>query len=92
MSIRRPVIARHQRRCVLTGEVDSLPVKRRKAKIKAHLLTPEVFAAFDAGDEYTLRRALNLPPWHASPLDTNLAGPAPYGIETCRALSRPRKL
>jgi hypothetical protein len=44
-------------------------------------LSPEVFAAFDAGDEYTLRRALGLPPWHASPLRDNLEGPAPYGSE-----------
>jgi hypothetical protein len=37
-------------------------LKRRKSKMKAHQLTPEVFAAFDAGDEYSLRRALRLPP------------------------------
>jgi hypothetical protein len=56
-----------------------MPVKRRKSKMKAHQLTPEVFAAFDAGDEYTLRRALKLPPWHASPLWEDLEGPPPYG-------------
>ena len=59
-----------------------MPVKKRKSKLRAHQLTPEVFAAFDAGDEYTLRRCLNLPPWHASPLDTDLAGPPPYGDDT----------
>jgi len=69
-----------------------MPVKRRKSKIKARLPTPEVFAAFDAGDEWALRRALKLPPWHASPLDTDLAGPAPYGPETCWAMSRPDAL
>jgi hypothetical protein len=58
-----------------------MPVKRRKSKIKAHFLTPEVFAAFDAGDEYALRRTLMLPPWHASPLDSDLVGPPPYGDE-----------
>ena len=50
-----------------------MPVKKRKSKMRAHLFTPEVFAAFDAGDKYALRRALKLPPWHASPLDTDLA-------------------
>jgi hypothetical protein len=69
-----------------------MPVKRRKAKAKAYQLTPEVFAAFDAGDEYTLRRALKLPPWHASPLQTDLAGPAPYGGGTCWAMTRPAAL
>ena len=69
-----------------------MPVKRRKPKIRTHQLTPEVFAAFEAGDEYALHRSLKLPPWHASPLDTNLAGPAPYGPETCWALSRPDAL
>ena len=46
--------------------------------MRAHQLTPEVLAAFDAGDEYTLRRSL----WNASPLDADLEGPAPYGDET----------
>ena len=69
-----------------------MPVKRRKSKMRAHQFTPEVFAAFDAGDEYTLRRSLKLPPWHASPLDEDLAGPAPYGPETCWAISRPDAL
>ena len=58
-----------------------MPAKKRKSKMRAHLFTPEVFAAFDAGDKYTLRRSLKLPPWHASPLDEDLAGPAPYGGE-----------
>ena len=66
-----------------------MPVKRRKSKMRAHQLTPEVFAAFDAGDKNALRRALKLPHWHASPLDTDPAGPAPYGHETCWAISRP---
>jgi hypothetical protein len=59
-----------------------MPVKRRKSKMRAHQLTPEVFAAFDAGDEYSPRRCLKLPPWHASPLDTDLEGPPPYGDES----------
>ena len=42
-----------------------MPVKRRKSKMKALQLTPEAFAAFDAGDKNALRRALKLPHWHA---------------------------
>ena len=56
-----------------------MPVKRRKSKMRAQQLTPEVFAAFDASDEYALRRALKLPPWHASPLWDDLGGRPPYG-------------
>jgi hypothetical protein len=67
-----------------------MPIKRRVSKRRAFTLTPEVFGAFDAGDEYELRRALGLPPWHASPLDTDLAGPAPYGPATCWAMSPAR--
>ncbi|NLS69610.1 hypothetical protein E3H11_11915 [Bradyrhizobium brasilense] len=51
-----------------------MPVKRRVSKRRAIVFTPEVYAAFDAGDEYALRRALGLPPWHASPLDGDLDG------------------
>jgi hypothetical protein len=69
-----------------------MPVKRRKSKMMALQLTPEVFAAFDAGDKNALRRALKLLHWHASPLDTDLAGPPLYGHETCRAISRPDAL
>ena len=47
--------------------------------MRAQQLTPEVFAAFDAGDEYVLRRALKLPPWHASPQWDDLDGSPPYG-------------
>jgi hypothetical protein len=39
-----------------------MPVKRRIAKVRENRLTPEVFAAFDAGDEWALARALKLPP------------------------------
>ena len=38
------------------------------------------------------RRAVKLPHWHASPLDTDLDGPPLYGHETCRAISRPDAL
>lgn len=53
-----------------------MPVKRRVSKRRAIALSPEVFAAFEAGDEYALRRALGLPPWHSSPLDEDLTGPS----------------
>ena len=69
-----------------------MPVKCRKSTMRAHQLTPEVFAAFDAGDKNTLRRALKLPHWHASPLDKDLAGPALYAHEICWAMSRPDAL
>jgi hypothetical protein len=39
-----------------------------------------------------LCRLLGLPPWHASPLDTDLAGPAPYNPEGCWAVTRPAAL
>jgi hypothetical protein len=58
-----------------------VPVKRRKSKLKAFKITPEVVAAFEAGDEQALACALKLPPWHASPLWTDLAGKAHYGTE-----------
>ena len=69
-----------------------MPVKRRRSKARTMTLTPEAFAAFDAGDEHSLRRALGLPPWHASPLDNDLAGPPPYAAGTCWATTRPRAL
>jgi hypothetical protein len=40
-------------------------------------------------DLYSL---LGLPPWHASPLDTDLTGPAPYNPEGCWADTRPAAL
>ena len=54
-----------------------MPVKRRVAKSGRTDLPPKCFAAFEADDEWALARALKLPPWHASPLDESLAGPAP---------------
>jgi hypothetical protein len=44
----------------------------------------------DAAGE--LRRLLGLPPWSASPLDTDLAGPAPYNQDGCWAMTRPAAL
>jgi hypothetical protein len=68
-----------------------MPVKRRKSKTKLYTLTPD--AAFDAGDEYALSRALGLPPWHASPLWEDLEGPPPYGPDNLSVnLTRPAAL
>jgi hypothetical protein len=60
-----------------------MPVKRRKAKAKAYAITPEVIAAFEAGDYSALHCALHLRPWEASPLPLSVTalgvdqGPAP---------------
>jgi hypothetical protein len=60
-----------------------MPVKKRKAKARAHQITPEVIAAFEAGDYRALHCALNLRPWEASPLPLSVTalgvdqGPAP---------------
>ena len=55
-----------------------MPIKRRRPKNRVPQLSPEVFASFEAGDKYALRRALGLPPWHASPIETDLDRPAEY--------------
>jgi hypothetical protein len=39
-----------------------------------------------------LHSLLKLPPWHASPLSTDLAGPAPYNDGGCWAMTRPTAL
>ena len=45
-----------------------MPVKRRESKAYAHRITPEVIAAYEAGDFFRLHRALGLKPWEISPL------------------------
>lgn len=57
-----------------------MPIKRRRSKLKPHIITPEVLAAFEAEDERALRSALKLPPWSASPLWTDLEGRPSYGL------------
>jgi hypothetical protein len=60
-----------------------MPVKKRKAKARAYAITPEVIAAFEAGDYSALHCALHLRPWEASPLPLSVTalgvdqGPAP---------------
>jgi hypothetical protein len=41
-------------------------------------LTPEILAAFEAGDSLELDRLLGLKPWETSPLDAD-DGECPYG-------------
>ena len=55
-----------------------MPVKLRLSKSRAHRITPEAIAAFQAGDRMALHRALGalcLGPWMPSPLETD--GPTP---------------
>ena len=52
-----------------------MPIKRRLSKGRAHRITPEAIAAFEAGDRMALHRALGLGPWMPSPLETD--GPEP---------------
>ncbi|MCC8972161.1 hypothetical protein [Bradyrhizobium brasilense] len=67
-----------------------MPVKRRVSKRRSFTLTPEVSAAFEAGDQLALHRALGLKPWQPSPLRDDLEGPAPYGPpELCWNQARP---
>ena len=46
-----------------------MPVKKRLAKVRQNRITPGAIAAFRAGDRKDLAEALELPPWHVSPLD-----------------------
>jgi len=48
-------------------------MKRRKSKMLAHRITAEAVAAFQAGDETVLHRALGLKPWQVSPLAVDTA-------------------
>jgi hypothetical protein len=69
-----------------------MPVKRRISKMKSLQLTPEVFAAFDAGDKNALRRALSCRigtprRWTRTAPDRRSTGTKP-----CRAISRPDAL
>jgi hypothetical protein len=45
-----------------------MPVKQRKAKGRAHKITPEAIAAWKSCDFMALHRSLGLYPWEASPL------------------------
>ena len=52
-----------------------MPVKARAAKTRRHRITPEAVEAFVARDRLALHRALDLRPWHPSPLDTAAEAP-----------------
>ncbi|NCQ23693.1 MAG: hypothetical protein COW54_05975 [Rhodobacteraceae bacterium CG17_big_fil_post_rev_8_21_14_2_50_63_15] len=52
-----------------------MPIKRRLAKGITHRITPEAVAAFGAGDQMALHRALGLAPWQVSPLDADTPAP-----------------
>lgn len=56
-----------------------MPVKRRRPKVKRPPLTPEAFAAYEAGDEAALCVALGLKPWMWNPMKT--AGEMPRYLE-----------
>lgn len=52
-----------------------MPVKQRKAKHRAHVVTADALEAFVQGDHIGLHRALGLKPWQPSPFDID--GPEP---------------
>lgn len=49
-----------------------MPVKRRTPKGRAHRITADAIAAFEAGDYHALHRALGLRPWQESPLPASV--------------------
>jgi hypothetical protein len=56
-----------------------MPLKRIKAKARSHRITPEVLAAYQAGDHLLLHRRLGLNVWEASPLDVDSSDqPSPW--------------
>lgn len=52
-----------------------MPVKQRPHKSRRHRVTAEAVAAFVAGDEGALHRALDLRPWQPSPLEADHDAP-----------------
>ena len=55
-----------------------MPVKRRTDKSRPHRITLQAVEAFRAGDYMALHRALDLPPWHPSPLPESVE---PLGVD-----------
>ena len=51
--------------------------KRQNRNIARNRITPAAVEAYRAGNRLELHRALNLPPWQASPLDAVGACPWP---------------
>lgn len=65
-----------------------MPSKRRTAKARDIRITPAALAAWEAGDERALHRALGLRPWEVSPLHAE--GECPWPIGTGAASTWPR--
>lgn len=59
--------------------------KRQNRNIARNRITPAAVEAFKAGNRLELHRALNLPPWQASPLDA--VGVCPWPEQSAGALS-----
>ena len=55
-----------------------MPVKKRTSKVRAHRITAEAVAAFNAGDRSALHFALGVGPWVPSPLDVHPDEPSPW--------------
>jgi hypothetical protein len=64
-----------------------MPIKRRAEKARAHPITLAALEAFVIGDRAALHGALNLKPWHVSPLDA--VGECPWRAGTAGALGWP---
>ena len=56
-----------------------MPVKVRKSKRPQYRITDEAVEAFARGDQMALHRALNLRPWHPSPLQVDGPEPPDWG-------------
>ena len=54
--------------------------RRRRARSQRLRITAEAVDAYRAGDSLALARALELPPWHSSPIGAE--GPCPYPAST----------
>ena len=68
-----------------------MPVKRKLSKQLQHRITPEVMAAYRAGDHWELQRALHLKPWVMSPLGCDLINTVP-GTAYANSLEQARAL
>ena len=57
--------------------------RRRRARSQRMRISTEAVEAYRAGDSLALSRALELPPWHVSPIGAD--GPCPYPAYTSGA-------
>ena len=69
-----------------------MPVKKRLAKVRQNRITPGAIAAFRAGDRKDLAEALELPPWHVSPLDVERGADCPWPRNSAGAVTWERAL